>query len=85
MCFDFFINVYYIGKHPIDQLERIIAVLGTPARDDLPYILDEKTYAYIQNKHPFVKKADFHELYPKFDDLSIDLLEKMLNYNPEKR
>lgn len=58
--------------------------MGTPKREDLPYELKEKTFLYIQ-KNFCVNKVNFQELYPNFDALAIDLLEKMLVYNPEKR
>lgn len=71
------------GNHYLDQLDRIIAVLGTPQREDLPYSLDEKTWNRLQlNK---LAKMNFSDLYPKIDSLAVDLLENMLLYNPDKR
>ena len=71
------------GVHYIDQLDRIVAVLGTPKKEDLPYAVDEKTWARLQNN--IVKKLNLADLYPNFDEKAIDLLEKMLLYNPDKR
>lgn len=71
------------GNHYLDQMDRIIAVLGTPQRDDLPITLDEKTWGYLQKN--IVSKMSFSDLYPKIEPLAIDLLEKMLLYHPEKR
>ena len=73
----------FSGKNYIDQLERILAILGTPNKEDLPYRVDEKTWTMLQKN--VIKKQKLSELYPNFDDLAIDLLENMLHYNPEKR
>lgn len=71
------------GKHYLDQLDRIVAVLGTPNKEDLPYRVAEKTWKMLQKN--ILKKQNFADLYPNFDATAIDLLENMLLYNPEKR
>lgn len=71
------------GNHYLDQLDRIVAILGTPKKEDLPYKVDEKTWNLIQKNE--LKKVNFRDLYPNFDEVAIDLLDKMLLYNPEKR
>ena len=71
------------GAHYLDQLDRIVAVLGTPKREELPYAVYERTWARFQNN--IIKKQNLSDLYPNFDEIAIDLLEKMLLYNPDKR
>lgn len=71
------------GNHYLDQLDRIFAVLGTPKREDLPYNVEEKTWKLLQNN--MAKKLNLSDLYPNIDEVAIDLLDKMLLYNPEKR
>jgi mitogen-activated protein kinase 1/3 len=37
------------GKHFLDQVERIIAIMGKPRAIDLPYPIDEKTKKYLDS------------------------------------
>jgi len=71
------------GNHYLDQLDRIVAIMGTPKKEDLPYKVDEKTWTMLRKND--LKKVNLGDLYPNFDEVAIDLLEKMLLYNPEKR
>ena len=72
------------GKHYLDQLNLIMGVLGTPSQEDLSCVLNEKARAYLQSL-PFKQKVPWSKLYPKADPMALDLLEKMLTFNPNKR
>lgn len=68
----------------MDQVERIIAVIGTPDINKLSYKIDEKTTKYLEQL-PKREKIDWKLLFPNSNHLALDLLDKMLNYDPENR
>lgn len=72
------------GKDYIQQLKLIIQVLGSPADEDLAFIQSDKARSYIKTL-PFQPKVPFTKLYPHANPLAVDLLEKMLVFDPKKR
>jgi serine/threonine protein kinase len=72
------------GKDYIDQLKIIIRTLGTPSDEELGFISASKARAYIQAL-PFVPRTNFKQLFPSASPLAIDLLEKMLHFDPRRR
>ncbi|XP_064597811.1 mitogen-activated protein kinase 1-like [Liolophura sinensis] len=72
------------GKHYLDQLNLILGVLGSPTQEDLNCIINEKAKRYIESL-PYKPKVPWERLFPKADKKSLDLLEKMLTFNPHKR
>lgn len=74
----------YPGEDYLDQVQRIIAVLGTPSPDEMAYIGNENALKYIKSL-PKRSKQSWQNLYPKANTQCLDLLSKMLTFNPEKR
>eukprot|EP00026_Physarum_polycephalum_P009678 Phypoly_transcript_09810.p1 GENE.Phypoly_transcript_09810~~Phypoly_transcript_09810.p1 ORF type:complete len:385 (+),score=33.38 Phypoly_transcript_09810:96-1157(+) len=72
------------GKHNYNQLELIFAVLGTPSQEETDKIPNEKYRNYLRNLTPCERKP-FTELFPHASPQAIDLIEKMLVMDPEKR
>jgi len=72
------------GKHYLDQLNHILGILGSPTQEDLASILNDKARCYLASL-PFKPKIPFAKLYPNADPQAMDLLEKMLTFNPKKR
>jgi mitogen-activated protein kinase 1/3 len=72
------------GKHYLEQIECIIAVLGTPTDDDVTYRVEERTRQYI-NQLPRREKVNWEQLFPNANPLALDLLKNMLAYNPHRR
>jgi serine/threonine protein kinase len=62
----------------------IIDKLGTPSEDDMSFISDPGARSYLQN-FPKCEKKNFKDMYPFPGDEAIDLLDKMLQFNPYKR
>ena len=73
-----------ISKGKKDQLTIIFNVLGTPQEKELQYISDPNALKYIKS-FPLVKKQDFKELYPKSGKDAVDLIDKVLKFNPNDR
>ncbi|XP_050745768.1 mitogen-activated protein kinase ERK-A isoform X6 [Drosophila biarmipes] len=72
------------GKHYLDQLNHILGVLGSPSREDLECIINEKARNYLESL-PFKPNVPWTRLFPTADALALDLLGKMLTFNPHKR
>jgi len=72
------------GKHYLDQLSHILGVLGSPSQEDLNCIINDKARCYIQSL-PFKPKIPWSKMYPTADPKALDLLDKMLSFNPNKR
>ncbi|PVV01436.1 hypothetical protein BB560_004142 [Smittium megazygosporum] len=72
------------GKDYYHQLELILNTLGTPSMDDYCSIKSRRAREYVRTL-PLRKKANFYDLFPNSNPLAIDLMEKMLTFNPNVR
>eukprot|EP00064_Thunnus_orientalis_P005231 superscaffoldBa00000501_g5245 len=72
------------GKHYLDQLNHILGVLGSPSQEDLNCIINMKARNYLQSL-PEKPKIPWEKLFYKADSKALDLLGRMLTFNPIKR
>jgi len=72
------------GQDYMKQLHLIMNILGTPSKEESEYIASEKAKRYIRSL-PKQTKTPWSKLFPKAPAAAIDLLEKMLQFCPEKR
>ncbi|KAM4796695.1 mitogen-activated protein kinase 13 isoform 2-T2 [Rhinophrynus dorsalis] len=72
------------GKDYLDQLTQILKVTGVPGPEFIQKLEDMAAKKYIQSL-PKLPKKDFSLLFPSASDLAVDLLEKMLELDVEKR
>ena len=72
------------GEDYLDQVQRVIAVLGTPTTEDLSYIANESALKYLKSL-PKRSKQPWTNLFAKANPMGLDLLSKMLTFNPDKR
>ncbi|XP_055916118.1 mitogen-activated protein kinase ERK-A [Eupeodes corollae] len=72
------------GKHYLDQLNHILGVLGSPSQEDLECIINDKARNYLESL-PFKPKVPWVRLFHNADQLALDLLGKMLTFNPHNR
>ena len=72
------------GTSEGDQLERIFRLLGTPPRSDYPGIVDLPEYHPNLPRYPPPPNG-FAGLVPTLDFTGVDLLSKMLQYDPARR
>lgn len=72
------------GKDPENQLEMIFNLIGTPAEEDIQAIPNSRSRRMVDR---LTKKAprDFNELFRGANPLALDLLTKLLHFNPSKR
>ena len=72
------------GKDYIHQLNLITDVLGTPSDEDINRIGSDKARRYIRSL-PFKARIPFEKIYPNASPSAIDLLSKMLTFDPANR
>lgn len=72
------------GNDHIHQLNLIIELLGTPYDEFMQKISSDSARNYIRSL-PVMKKKDFKEVFKGANPLAIDLLEKMLELDADKR
>ena len=72
------------GKDYVDQLNQILRVLGTPSDETLKRIGSKNVQAYI-HQLGFIPKVEFSTMYPDANPQALDLLERMLAFDPAKR
>ena len=80
-----------LGRQPLfpsdnylDELQKVISVLGSPSESDLEFIKDEKVKNFV-NKLARRTKQIFSVMFPTANPVALDLLGKMLTFSPTKR
>lgn len=77
-------KVLFQGQNPIDQLKKIISIVGTPPVEDIKSG-SEQYRQFVLKSVPFSTPKDLKMLYPTCSALALDLLKRILHFNPEKR
>ncbi len=72
------------GENYLDQIQRVISVLGTQGYEDISFISNQQALDYLKSL-PKRSKINLQSMYPQANPLSLDLLTKMLAFNPNKR
>ncbi|GAA96702.1 uncharacterized protein L969DRAFT_90637 [Mixia osmundae IAM 14324] len=72
------------GRDNNDQLNQILRIVGTPDEATLMRIANESPEIQMR-PFPRTPKIPFAQLYPKAHPLAIDLLEKLLVFDPSRR
>lgn len=72
------------GRDYVDQLNQILKVLGSPDSETMKGIGSERAQGYIRSL-PHMKKISWGTMYPNATPEALDLLEKLLQFDPAKR
>jgi len=72
------------GTSTMNQLERIIAVTGKPTQQDIDSIQSPFAASMLESIQD-VKKKNLEDMFPKAKPEALDLMRKLLQFNPEKR
>ncbi|KAM0714564.1 hypothetical protein Q7P37_009860 [Cladosporium fusiforme] len=72
------------GKDYHHQLTLIFDILGTPIGEDYNGIRSRRAREYIKTL-PFKEKTPWKAIFPRASDLSLDLPERLLTFDPVKR
>nr|AHY02158.1 mitogen-activated protein kinase 3 [Betula platyphylla]UOI39545.1 Mitogen-activated protein kinase [Betula platyphylla]UVJ47672.1 mitogen-activated protein kinase [Betula platyphylla] len=72
------------GKDHVHQMRLLIELLGTPTDSDLGFVRNDDARRYIRQlpSHP---RQQLAMVFPHVHPLAIDLIEKMLTFDPTKR
>ncbi|KAJ6244736.1 mitogen-activated protein kinase 13 [Anaeramoeba flamelloides] len=72
------------GKDFLDQLELITKIVGKPSKKEINTLQNKRARRYMKNL-PNKKKADYSKIFYNASEEALDLLNKMLQFNPQKR
>jgi mitogen-activated protein kinase 1/3 len=78
------VNEYGFPNDKTDQLNVIFDVIGTPAEEDMEFVTDPNGILYLKSLKKRTKR-DLKLKFPGSNEDALDLLEKMLQFNPMKR
>ncbi len=67
-----------------DQLTKILSVIGSPSEDEASFLMEKGARDYVKMMPKF-EKVDFAKRFPKAPAEALDLLGKMLRFNPYRR
>lgn len=71
------------GENDIDQLHKVLRILGTPTEENWPGVSQLPDFKKIT--FPDIKKISLKELVPNASDLALDLLGKLLCFDSKQR
>ena len=72
------------GESTMNQLEKVLEVLGKPSKDDMKAIKSKHTATMLDSISVKPKKP-WSTLYPNASADALDLLDRLLQFNPDKR
>ncbi len=72
------------GSDYMDMLKRIVHFLGSPSEEDMGFIKQPKALAFMRKQGGKPRK-DFRKYFPDASDEALDLMGRMLEFNPAKR
>ncbi len=75
---------FFKGRDYVDQLNQILHFLGTPNEETLSRIGSPRAQDYVRNL-PFMPKVPFQRLFSNANPDALDLLDKMLAFDPSSR
>jgi len=73
------------GTSTMNQIDKILSILGRPNKDDLDAIQSDYAAQMLENIPAHNAVTGLDDLYPSADDEAMDLLKKLLTFNPDKR
>ena len=75
---------FFKGRDYVDQLNQILHYLGTPNEETLSRIGSPRAQEYVRNL-PLMGKVPFQRLFPNANPDALDLLDRMLAFDPSSR
>lgn len=75
---------FFKGRDYVDQLNQILHILGTPNEETLARIGSSRAQEYVRNL-PYMAKKPFPQLFPQANPDALDLLDRMLAFDPSSR
>lgn len=72
------------GRDYVDQLNQILHYLGHPSESMLQRIASPRAQQYIRSL-PYKPRIPFEQLYPQANPLALDMLRRLLAFDPSER
>ncbi|GET91891.1 mitogen activated protein kinase, putative [Leishmania tarentolae] len=72
------------GKDRVNQLDKIVDVIGTPSEEDISSVGSSAAQKYLKKKS-HRPQPDWRQRYPKASPEALDMLRRMLVFNPKQR
>ena len=72
------------GTSTLNQLNKVLEVTGKPNSEDIESIQSNLASTMLESM-PAIKTKSFKSLFPNASPKALDLLQKMLQFNPNKR
>eukprot|EP00697_Spironema_sp_BW2_P004729 gnl/Spiro4/16410_TR8815_c0_g1_i1.p1 gnl/Spiro4/16410_TR8815_c0_g1~~gnl/Spiro4/16410_TR8815_c0_g1_i1.p1 ORF type:complete len:420 (-),score=68.40 gnl/Spiro4/16410_TR8815_c0_g1_i1:66-1325(-) len=72
------------GKDHVHQINCIFEIIGSPSEADIRDVVSDKAQRYVRSLPPS-PKIPLSRFFPTANPNAIDLLEKMLTFNPQTR
>ena len=80
----YFGKAIFPGNSTLNQVERILELLGKPSKEDIESMESMMAQECI-NQIGNVKKRAFSTFFPQMDEQALDLVRRMLVFNPKIR
>ncbi|KAF7151193.1 hypothetical protein RHSIM_Rhsim02G0086000 [Rhododendron simsii] len=71
------------GRDHVHQLRLLMELIGTPSETEVEF-LNENAKRYLRQLQPY-RRQSFTEKFPQVNPAAIDLIEKMLTFDPRQR
>merc|ERR1719498_1739012 len=75
----------FTGKDHLDQIKKIVDILGYPVEEDLHWLPKDGPARRFLQKCPQASARPWHELYPRANQTSLGLVNLMLRFDPYSR
>merc|ERR1712113_464904 len=75
----------FAGKDHLDQIKKIVQVLGSPAEEELSWLPRNGSARAFLKKCPAAPKASWSKLLPTASQTALEVIEAMLQFNPTAR
>jgi len=75
----------FAGKDHLDQIKKIVSVLGTPSEDELHWLPRNGSARAFLKKCALAPKASWTKLLPTGSAAAIEVIESMLRFDPSVR
>ena len=72
------------GKSTLDQLARVLEITGYPNKEDVESMQSTLAHTMLESL-PSIKHKRIRDIFPTASDETVDLLKKLLQFNPIKR
>lgn len=72
------------GTSTLNQIERVLELIGKPKAEDVDSVESPHTTAILGSIN-ITKKKSFHSFFSGASEEAIDLLKKLLCFNPNQR